>query len=86
MIVLKMLSHYKVATDTVDLARVTPAVGMALADEILGERSGVTDAPNAVTHTYMSIASELALRGRLLRSRLPRSPSHAQGLGHLGYI
>lgn len=41
----------KVATDTVDRARVTPAVGMALADEILGERSGATDAPNAVTHT-----------------------------------
>lgn len=54
MIVLKMLSHYKVATDTVDRARVTPAVGMALADEILGERSGATDAPNAVTHTCMS--------------------------------
>lgn len=46
-----MLSHYKVTTDTVDRARVTPAVGMALADEILGERSGATDAPNAVTHT-----------------------------------
>lgn len=43
-----MLSYYKVATDIVDRARVTPAVGMALADEILGERSGVTDAPNAV--------------------------------------
>lgn len=41
----------KVATDTVDRARVTPAVGMALADEILGERSGATDAPNAVTYT-----------------------------------
>lgn len=51
MIVLEMLSHYKVTTDTVDRARVTPAVGMALADEILGERSGATDAPNAVTHT-----------------------------------
>lgn len=46
-----MLSHYKVTTDTVDRARVTPAVGRALADEILGERSGATDAPNAVTHT-----------------------------------
>lgn len=59
-VVLEMLSHYKVTTDTVDRSRVTPAVGMALADEILGERSGATDASNAVTHTctmYVSLPS-----------------------------
>ncbi|EMF14851.1 uncharacterized protein SEPMUDRAFT_107113 [Sphaerulina musiva SO2202] len=47
----RMFRRRHVTTDTVDRAWVTPAVGMALADEILGERSGATDAPNAVTHT-----------------------------------